>query len=226
MPGPAAGAKPEKTMSSRLLTMKFMQRAAAGKKDSPGVSAEESRSPTPKRPKHAGRDQQQSPAAPRSSDLEAISAAIAAEEDKRREAIARQAAEAGETEWVLDFPETAESSYQRAQSPLVIAADSLDAEDEDTMLGGRKCFGNYQRKSKKTQDGGEADEEGEEDGDADLADPSNVEAMIRRAKAQAAQKNQTKKPHREVKLSNLTSISGGRQALIGSSKSQKKRKNR
>lgn len=82
--------------------------------------------------------------------MQAISAAVAAEEDKRREAISRQAAEAGESEWVLDFPAGAGAgaSYPPPppSRPAVVAAGSLD--DEDVGGGGRQTYGNYERKKK------------------------------------------------------------------------------
>ncbi|CEJ59892.1 hypothetical protein PMG11_08493 [Penicillium brasilianum] len=136
---PSTPAKAEnKTMSSRLLTMKFMQRAAAS------AATKEPQSPaasdgkhTPKRPRLS--TEPDSPSTPQS-DLEAIAAALAAEEEKRREAMARQAAEAGESEWVLDVPA---ASY--TPQPIVLSADSLDAED-DRPQGGRRGYGNFMRK--------------------------------------------------------------------------------
>ncbi|KAE8149594.1 hypothetical protein BDV25DRAFT_156002 [Aspergillus avenaceus] len=216
---PASGSKPEKTMSSRLLTMKFMQRAAAtaaAKDPSQAVSPEDTKSPTPKR-QRMSLDNSQSPAATPSADLEAISAALAAEEEKRREAVARQAADAGETEWVLDFG-TDSAVNQYAPPPFVVADESLDAEDDDLAYGGRQAYGNFKRK-KKTEThaaGGEesdSEEDEEEDGD-------DVDSMINKAKSKAS-KN---KPPPRVKLSKLTSISGGRQGTVGGNKSQKKRK--
>lgn len=80
------------------------------------------------------------------SDLEAISAAVAAEEQKRAEAVARQAAEAGETEWVLDFPGAEEMGAGYAPQPYIVPAGSLDAEDEGMGYGGRRSYGNFKRK--------------------------------------------------------------------------------
>lgn len=120
-----------------------MQRAAAtaAAKESPrSPSAADSTSSTPKRQRLTPN---QSPAATPSSDLEAISAALAAEEEKRREAISRQAAEAGESEWVLDYGAGAPPAQ-----PLVVAADSLDADDDNMVLGGRQAYGNFKRKKK------------------------------------------------------------------------------
>jgi hypothetical protein len=73
---------------------------------------------------------------------------LAEEEEKRRDAIARQAAEAGETEWFLDFDGA--DSTQYAQPPVVLADYSLDADDDDIGYGGRQVYGNYKKKNKPT----------------------------------------------------------------------------
>lgn len=117
-----------------------MQRAAASAAVKEAQSGSDDNPPTPKRPRLS--TEASSPGTPQS-ELDAINAALAAEDEKRREAIARQAAEAGETEWVLDIPAAAQSPQQ----PLVVAADSLDTED-DVLQGGRQAFGNFKRKSK------------------------------------------------------------------------------
>lgn len=120
-----------------------MQRAAAtaaAKETSESPFADDTGSHTPKRPRLSTEPESDSPSKSRA-ELEAISAAVTAEEEKRREAIARQAAEAGETEWVLDY-----STFgQFAPQPNVIEADSLDA-DDDEITGGRKSYGNFKRK--------------------------------------------------------------------------------
>lgn len=153
MPSPAAG-KPDKTMSSRLLTMKvraynsctralcltalqFMQRAASA---AAAKEAQSGADDTPSTPKRQRLSAPSSPGTPQS-DLDAISAALAVEEEKRREAISKQAAEAGETQWVLDIPAATSNPTQ----PLVVAADSLDTED-DIPQGGRRAYGNFKRK--------------------------------------------------------------------------------
>lgn len=124
-----------------------MQRAAASaasKESSQPASPSESKDSTPKKRRvSAGPD---SPVAP-SSDMEAISAALAEEEERRRDAISRQAAEAGETEWVLDFGGT-DAVTQYAPQPLVVADTSLDADDADMDYGGRQVYGNYKKKNK------------------------------------------------------------------------------
>lgn len=117
-----------------------MQRAAASAAVKEAQSGSDDNPPTPKRPRLSS--EAGTPGTPQS-ELDAINAALRAEDEKRREAIARQAAEAGETEWVLDIPAAA----QAPQQPLVVAADSLDTED-DVLQGGRQSFGNFKRKSK------------------------------------------------------------------------------
>jgi hypothetical protein len=115
-----------------------MQRAAASAatKEAQSPPAEDGNR-TPKRVRLS--TEPNSPSTPKS-DLEAIAAALAAEEEKRREAVARQAAEAGESEWVLDIPAT---NY--TPQPIVLTADSLDAEG-DIPRGGRRAYGNFMRK--------------------------------------------------------------------------------
>lgn len=95
-----------KTMSSRLMTMKFMQRGAAAA----AAAASEASSPATPRsddgsakrrkfshtPSAAG-----SPAAPLY-DQQAIQSALAEEEKKRQAAIEKRAAELGDSHWVLE----------------------------------------------------------------------------------------------------------------------------
>jgi hypothetical protein len=115
-----------------------MQRAAASKEAKEAKEAEstgDSRQPTPKRRRVSTEAE-----SPPNSEMEAISAALAAEEEKRQEAIARQAAESGETQWVLDIP----AASQYTPQPVVLAADSLD----DGSQGGRRGYGNFKRKER------------------------------------------------------------------------------
>ncbi|KAJ5507088.1 hypothetical protein N7527_009231 [Penicillium freii] len=212
--------KPEKTMSSNLLTMKFMRRAAAAKEtQSPSSDASPHNSKRPRLSTEAE--------SPHTSDMDAIAAALAAEEEKRQQAVARAAAEAGETHWVLDVPAIPQSTQQ----PMVLAADSLDA-DDDTYSGGRRAFGNFKRKERKPQTTpqkeGNDDDEDDYDEDEDIINPSNpqeVSKMMERARLKAEAK--TRANTRQTKLSELTSISGsGRGSLLGAPSSDKKKKKR
>ncbi|KAJ5831761.1 hypothetical protein N7474_000072 [Penicillium riverlandense] len=208
-------AKSEKTMSSRLLTMKFMQRAAASAaaKEAYSSAAEDSQPSTPKRPRLS---EQNSSTTPRTSELEAISAALAAEEEKRREAIARQAAEAGETEWVLDIPP---ATNHNAPQPLVVAADSLDA-DGDVGAGGRRAYGNFKRKPRTVSEGAEGQKI------QNPTDPARVQEFIDNESAKARKKDKAKLLSQGVDLKNLTSISGGSSRQGAPETSQKKKKKR
>ncbi|KAI9809487.1 MAG: hypothetical protein M1826_003878 [Phylliscum demangeonii] len=93
---PTATARPPKVMSSRLMTMKFMQRAVASPIRSPASASPRDAN---KRPKLSSASSP--PAPPPSAADQAIHAEIAREQTKREAAIERQAARAGETHWVL-----------------------------------------------------------------------------------------------------------------------------
>ena len=100
-----------------------------------------------------------SPAAP-SADAQAIHEALAAEELKRQEAIDRQAANAGETKWVLSYQDQ-KPKYKQPPMRIVSAgfssidsagpkrATAEDEEEEDGVVGpnyqGRKSFGRFNR---------------------------------------------------------------------------------
>lgn len=117
-----------------------MQRAAAS--SSPGL-AEDPETPSPKRQRLSTTTSEPA-TTPRSiSDLDAVNAALAAEEQKRAEAVARQAAEAGETNWVLDFEGS--TAHTATSQPIIVAADSLDAEDQE----GRKSYGGFKSKNRR-----------------------------------------------------------------------------
>ncbi|KAI3195388.1 hypothetical protein CBS147311_8068 [Penicillium roqueforti] len=201
--------KPEKTMSSTLLTMKFMRRAAAAKEtQSPSSDASPHNSKRPRLSTEAE--------SPSTSDMDAIAAALAAEEEKRQKAVARAAAEAGETHWVLDFPATPQSTQQ----PMVLAADSLDA-DDDTHSGGRRAYGNFKRKERK-----ERKPEDDEDEDT-IVNPSNPEEVTKMQEKSRLKAEAKAGKTRQTKLSELTSISGsGRASLLGAPSSDKKKKKR
>ncbi|KAJ5912652.1 hypothetical protein N7504_001535 [Penicillium tannophilum] len=209
--------KPEKSnMSSRLLTMKFMQRAAATAASKEVQSPASDDNPhTPKRQRKSM--EHQSPSTPQA-DLDAIAAAIAAEEQKRQEVIARQAAEAGETHWVLDVP-AANSPPPQPQS-YVMATESLDVED-DLSFGGRRGFGNFKRKVPAQTEEEKIAEQLEQlsPDDPRRAQAEKAMAELKRAKAQDA---------RAPRLSEITSISGagGRPQLMGAPSSSKKKKKR
>lgn len=192
-------------MSSRLLTMKFMQRAAAtaaaNESQTPGS---DDNTPSPKRRRLS--TEAESSGTPQS-DLDAISAALNAEEQKRRDAVMRQAADAGESQWVLDIP----VANVRPAQPYAVAADSLDVEDKS--VGGRRAFGNFQRKQNTRPQPQNDDEDDEQ------LDPETREKKRREKKLREQIKNN---PDRSMK--HVTSISGGGLQVRPSSDSSKKDK--
>ncbi|KAJ5146539.1 uncharacterized protein N7515_001103 [Penicillium bovifimosum] len=208
-PASPAG-KPGKTMSLAANNIvQFMRRAAASKESQTPPS--EPTSHTSKRPRLSTEAE-----SPRASDMEAITAALAAEEEKRQQALARAAAEAGETHWVLDVPPAPQATKQ----PLVLAADSLDAEDQG--CGGRRAFGNFKRKERKEvfAETGEQYTE-EEQTIMNTGDPEEIEKM------QKDKLRRYKQARQGPKLSDLTSISGsGRSRMVGAPSSDKKKKKR
>ncbi|KAI9880056.1 MAG: hypothetical protein M1830_005788 [Pleopsidium flavum] len=199
-------AKAEKSMSSRLLTMKFMQRAAASSPSSPQTPEQSS----PKRQKLFN---DFSPATP-SADLQAIQAALAAEEAKRSEALERQAAEAGESKWVLSFqPENASlvdgasenglgslriinASFSGLDRPLV-STEQAEEVSRSSAVVGRRSFGKFNRALEKRQNGNDGSSSSSEedasesanqvDGDED-DDPAGTKALIQASREEATQR--------------------------------------
>ncbi|KAI2639723.1 hypothetical protein GGS26DRAFT_281318 [Hypomontagnella submonticulosa] len=111
---------PTKTMSSRLLTMKFMQRAAATPSSNPSSPA------TPNSDKQASKRRKVAHKPAKRDDADSLAqidqavvqAAIAEEERKRQEALLQHAAELGDARWVLDIPDEFTGSGHTIQTPL------------------------------------------------------------------------------------------------------------
>lgn len=133
-----ASSSTPKTMSSRLLTMKFMQRAAAASPSSPS-------SPTPSTPlpndQSNKRRKVAHDAAPQQNvealvNQAAIQAAIAEEEKKVEHALLKRAEELGDARWVLDI--SGQAKDRTAQTPLNVIQvgfaqiDSFDAVGNET----------------------------------------------------------------------------------------------
>ncbi|KAI1267361.1 hypothetical protein F5Y18DRAFT_336155 [Xylariaceae sp. FL1019] len=114
----ASPAGTPKTMSSRLLTMKFMQRAAASTPSSSAPSTPTSNDKSNKRRKISHQS------APEEVDTDslvnqaAIRVAMEEEEKKSHEALLKRADELGDAHWVLDLP--APATKRPTQSPLNI----------------------------------------------------------------------------------------------------------
>lgn len=143
-------------MSSRLLTMKFMQRAAAS---SPVSSPSTPDLPSIKRRKTGDA----SPGAFEVDalvDQRAVEVALANEEALRQAALDRAGAEAGDTRWILNFKqdegtatEHSKPSYQIIQTGFAAIDNtkpdyvvrSINNEDQRPVIIGRRSFGKFNR---------------------------------------------------------------------------------
>lgn len=147
-----------KAMSSRLLTMKFMQRAAASSPTNTSPSIDE---PSPKRQKTA----QNTPTkfnVDTLADNRAIQAAIVEEEAKKQAALDRAAVEAGDTRWVLSFEgrkhlntptntlRVVQTGFANLDQPSPIKAERVNDDDNDfgeekPFMVGRRSFGKFNK---------------------------------------------------------------------------------
>ncbi|KAL2354768.1 hypothetical protein BJ546DRAFT_1061061 [Cryomyces antarcticus] len=194
--------KGDKVMSSRLLTMKFMQRAAA----SPGIASPSM--PDGRPTKRQRMSNGSTPTTP-SSDLQAVQAAMAAEELKRTAALERAAADAGESKWVLSFQDPDDSIPKNALNVLSIGFSMLDspgtynhhssAEDEEDeqvrrpQVIGRRSFGKFNSALEKQQNPDASSSSSSDSSSASEStdiedDPTGTKALIRQARKDAADK--------------------------------------
>ncbi|KAH7413031.1 hypothetical protein BKA64DRAFT_660137 [Cadophora sp. MPI-SDFR-AT-0126] len=195
-----------KTMSSRLLTMKFMQRAAHSSPSAAFSSSPDEPSPKRRRTDSSSTSTPSKVSVDALADRKAIQAALASEEAKRQAALEKQAAEAGDTRWVLSF----EDQHHSTPSPVLplrvvqTGFANLDAspsqprlidtvsEDQAPMFG-RRSFGRFNKVLEKQQDpsiedSSESDDEGEESrssaSDSGSDDPTS--ALIKASRQEAA----------------------------------------
>lgn len=138
-----------------------MQRAA-GAASSPPSSPATPAPPSAKRQRMSNGSYQSSPASTPGSEAHAIREAVAAEEQKRIDALEREAADRGEVKWYLSFHEPSRANIQ---SPLRVvsagfstldraddAKRSFDDEEDDdeapqpkATAQGRRSFGRFNR---------------------------------------------------------------------------------
>jgi len=156
---PATPATAPKAMSSRLLTMKFMQRATATSpsSNSPPAPLNE---PSSKRQKTSHNNTPTKASVDALADNHAIRAALEEEENKRQAALDRQAAELGDTRWVLSFEgqngatppkslRVVQAGFANLDIPSPLHT-QLDKDDElpfgdKPVVVGRRSFGKFNR---------------------------------------------------------------------------------
>lgn len=191
-----------KTMSDRLLTMKFMQRASASRGPPTGDERPAKRSRL---------SNQSTPASSPRTDASAVQAAVAAEEQKRTAALEREAYDRGETKWYLSV-HTPEQPLAKAPLHIVSAGFSMldpgvtvgetssdeeaDARGGGEGLGmaGRKNFGfrTEERQEQQKRSGGSLSpapsDHTLDSNESDAEDPTGVKALIKQGRREASEK--------------------------------------
>ncbi|KAF2269402.1 hypothetical protein CC78DRAFT_529192 [Lojkania enalia] len=209
-----------KTMSSRLMTMKFMQRSAA--KSTPSSSPN-----TPSGPPSSKRQRLSNgasvPGTP--SEHEAMQMAIREEEQRREEALRNARGQMGEERWVLSFRDPVLEDAQRERRVVSAGFAELDGEGDGEQMGRLRFGGGVKRAPAKEESSEDTTEEGSEDSELDEDDPAAE--LIRQTKRQIRETERTKEklarqnarddvstPTRRVDedmdLGGLSSLSGGR----------------
>lgn len=214
-------------VSSKLLTMKFMQRAVASENSSP---ASETHSSKKRKTEH-------SPAAGRL-DLKinqaAIQAALDAQETKRQEALEKHVG--ADTRWVLNDALVGSKAPNQVKTPMNVVyvgygdidSSNDSGDNEDAPAAGRTSTNSFKKANNQKQEAQKAsdDEEDSEDEDSDHADtpsqgrkrkPSTDSPSHSRSRSRSrpnpennkAKEFRDKRKKKEVKLSRPTSISGG-----------------
>ncbi|PQE10832.1 zinc knuckle protein [Rutstroemia sp. NJR-2017a BBW] len=223
-----------KAMSSRLLTMKFMQRAAASSPTSPSTSTLEE--PSPKRQKMAHTTPTKFNV-DSLADNRAIRAALEEEEAKKQAALDRAAAEAGDTRWVLSFEDrkhldkptntlrVVQAGFANLDLPSPIQAhsgyDDVAVEDKPAMKQQNPNQEDSSSSSEDSEDESEDDFDGKDDDDPtganELIKASQKEAAKRAKEERKAKKKAEKaellelakkRKKKHVSLNGLTSLSG------------------
>ncbi|CAL3968836.1 unnamed protein product [Diplocarpon coronariae] len=219
-----------KSMSSRLLTMKFMQRAAHS-----SLSAAPS---TPEEPAQKRR-RTDSASTPGKVDVDiladrkAVEAALASEEAKRQAALEKQAIEAGDTRWVLSFEDQCHSAPSPILALRVVQTGfaNLDAspsqarflddssEDVPTTIG-RRSFGRFNRTLEKQQDPTleSSEPEGDDEDEDDKSEPDDGSDDPTSALIKASRQEATDQARAERKVKKRAAISGSE----GAAKKRKK----
>ncbi|RAL59570.1 hypothetical protein DID88_006563 [Monilinia fructigena] len=221
-----------KAMSSRLLTMKFMQRAAASSPTN--VSPSPLDEPSPKRQKTA----QNTPTkfnVNTLADNRAIQVAIQTEEAKKQAALDRAAAEAGDTRWVLSFEgrkhlntptntlRVVQTGFANLDLPNPTKVERVGDDDDDDdftdekpFMVGRRSFGKFNKVLEKQQNPNlefssseEESEEEEESADEDSEDdPTGAKELIKASRQEAVKRaKEERKAKKKAEKAELLELS-------------------
>ncbi|KAK3949051.1 hypothetical protein QBC32DRAFT_44603 [Pseudoneurospora amorphoporcata] len=182
-----AAPQAQKTMSSRLMTMKFMQRAAA----TAATAAPTDKSSTPKtedegpskrrKHSHASKTSTPNPEAEQALfDQKAIQAALEEEEKKRQAAVEKRAAELGDSYWVLPGASVAPKAGARPVLNVVqvgfaqidYSGNASDEDDVPPAVSTTPRFRQFNIKKKKEEEK-EDDDDDKSDSDSDSSGPDS-----------------------------------------------------
>jgi len=145
-----------KAMSSRLMTMKFMQRAAASSPISPSTSTPEE-PPSKRRRKNDDSPIISSVHFDEAANRRALEQAEKEAETRRQAVLERQGIAAGDTRWVIAYPSQEKSSqtlalrvvetgYANLDIPLQVKIEDDESQFEDRpVMVGRRSFGNFNK---------------------------------------------------------------------------------
>lgn len=218
-----AAQTPTKSISARLMTMKFMQRAAASETSLPSTPTSDDCS-TGKRRKVSHTPTIESPSTPLF-DTKAAQTTLQEEEKKREAAVARLAEQLGDSHWVLDGRIPGSQHAPRVPLKVVhVGFAQIDSpgvseeEPSEPIAQGKKSFGpkpakkeppNIKQDKKRKSMGSDADsssassdeESGEDTKDTRHGDDGGRRASARKETSQGLQSSFSKKRDEERKKS-------------------------
>ncbi|KAM0297448.1 hypothetical protein ACHAPM_009574 [Fusarium culmorum] len=216
-----------RAVSSRLLTMKFMQRAVASENSSPASETHSSKKRKTDHSSPAGR-------LDLNIDQATIQAALDAQETKRQEALEKHVG--ADTRWVLNNAFAGSKATSQAKTPMNVVyvgygdfdTSNDSGDNEDALTVGRTSTNSFKKASNQKQEpqktsAADEDSEDENSDDADTPPqglkrkPSTDSPSRSRSRSQSrpshenskAKEFRDKRKKKEVKLSRPTMISGG-----------------
>lgn len=165
---------PPRAMSSRLLTMKFMQRAAASSLTSP--TSPESHEQSSKRQK-VSHSSSTKASVESQVDQQAIQAAIDEGERKRQTALVKHAAELGDARWVLNVQEKIPAQVKKPLNVIQVGLAQIDSSDASgNFIGSSEArvqpFLRFNMAKKKVP-AAASDADGDTSSDSDSSDASD-----------------------------------------------------
>ncbi|KAH6638793.1 hypothetical protein C7974DRAFT_409800 [Boeremia exigua] len=213
-----------KSMSNRLMTMKFMQRSAAKNVASSPT--------TPNGP--ASKKVRLSNGGSVAADHQILQSALAEEAKKQQEALDKAALYTGETKWVLSYNDPLEGkrgdalTVRQAGFAELDADDSEDEGEEEQAQPIRRQYGGGVKKADKpvfeTAKGSEDEDESASEDDYDSDDPtaeliretkremSSKKRESRKSLGDASPRTAPRPINQDANLNRLTSLSGGRKS--------------